>query len=215
MLLHGNLRNGYANFSGTEVSRRRAGDRLQRRREGWPRKTWAVAVVRGGCLIVNLPGSPRGVRENLGAVLEALGHAVELLRGAVRCRTALDRRIDERSRPGYHMARRLGTANWREPKKGGHGLQLKPMGDKVIVRVLEQEEKTAGGIVLPDTAKEKPQQGEVLAVGKGRISDKGKLLPPEVAVGDRVVFARYVGSEVKEQGEKYLILEGRDLLAVL
>lgn len=94
-------------------------------------------------------------------------------------------------------------------------LNLKPLADRVVVRKLEAEEKTAGGIVLPDTAKEKPQQGEVLAVGPGRLDDKGVRQPNEVKVGDKVLFAKYSGTEVKIEGVEYLILSERDILAVV
>ena len=92
---------------------------------------------------------------------------------------------------------------------------LKPLGDRVIIRVLEKEEKTKSGIFLPDTAKEKPQEGEVVAVGIGKVYESGQRVAPEVAVGDRVIFAKYAGSEVKLNGETYLILSERDVLAVL
>lgn len=92
---------------------------------------------------------------------------------------------------------------------------LKPLGDRVVVRVIEQEEKTRGGIVLPDTAKEKPQEGEVLAVGPGRILDNGQRVAPEVKVGDRIIFAKYGGTEVEVGGEEYLILRESDILAVV
>lgn len=91
---------------------------------------------------------------------------------------------------------------------------LKPLGDRVVVKVIEQEERTKGGIVLPDTAKEKPQEGEVLAVGPGRILDNGQRVAPEVKVGDRVIFAKYGGTEVEVGGEEYLILRESDILAV-
>ena len=96
-------------------------------------------------------------------------------------------------------------------------LQLKPLADRVVVKKLEAEEKTAGGIVLPDTAKEKPQQGEVLAVGPGRWDEKGgsTRLKMEVNVGDKVLFAKYSGTEVKIDGVEYLILAERDILAVI
>ena len=94
-------------------------------------------------------------------------------------------------------------------------LQLKPLADRVVVKKLEAEEKTAGGIVLPDTAKEKPQQGEVLAVGPGKFDEKGTRQPMEVKVGDKVLFAKYSGTEVKIEGVEYLILAERDILAVI
>jgi chaperonin GroES len=94
-------------------------------------------------------------------------------------------------------------------------LNLKPLADRVVVRKLEAEEKTAGGIVLPDTAKEKPQQGEVLAVGPGKFDDKGTRCAMEVKAGDKVLFAKYSGTEVKIEGVEYLILSERDILAIV
>jgi chaperonin GroES len=94
-------------------------------------------------------------------------------------------------------------------------VKLRPIGDRVVVKVIEQEEKTKGGIVLPDTAKEKPQQGKVIAVGTGRILDNGQKVPLEIKEGDRVIFAKYAGTEVKIEGEEYLILSERDILAVI
>ena len=91
---------------------------------------------------------------------------------------------------------------------------IRPLYDRVIVKVLEEEEKTAGGIVLPDTAKEKPQKGEVIAVGPGAVREDGTRVPPELKTGDKVMFAKYSGSEVKVDGEEYLILRESDVLAV-
>lgn len=92
---------------------------------------------------------------------------------------------------------------------------LKPLQDKVIVQKLEPEEKTSGGIVLPDTAKEKPQEGKVIAVGPGLVDDKGQRKPIDVKEGEHVLFAKYSGTEVKLDGEEYLILSERDILAVI
>lgn len=94
-------------------------------------------------------------------------------------------------------------------------MKLVPLADRVVVKAIEQEERTKGGIVLPDTAKEKPQEGEVLAVGSGRLLDNGQRVPLEVKVGDRVVFAKYGGTEVKVDGEEYIILRESDILAIL
>jgi len=94
-------------------------------------------------------------------------------------------------------------------------VKLRPVGDRVVVKVIEQEEKTKSGIVLPDTAKEKPQQGEVIAVGTGRILDNGQKVPLEIKEGDKVIFTKYAGTEVKVEGEEYLILSERDILAVI
>ncbi len=90
-----------------------------------------------------------------------------------------------------------------------------PMGDRVVVRPLEREEVTKSGIVLPDTAKEKPQEGEVIAVGPGRTTDEGKRITMELAKGDRVIFAKYAGTEVKLDETEYLILRESDVLAKL
>jgi chaperonin GroES len=92
---------------------------------------------------------------------------------------------------------------------------LKPLGDRVVVERIEEEAKTKGGIVLPDTAKEKPQKGKVIAVGSGRVLENGQKLPLEVKVGDTVVFAKYGGTEIEIDGKEYIILSERDLLAVL
>ena len=92
---------------------------------------------------------------------------------------------------------------------------LKPLGDRVVNRVLEQEEKTASGIFLPDTAKEKPSQGEVVAVGPGKLQDDGKRVALDVKVGDKIIFSKYAGTEVKFEGTKYLIVSERDILAII
>ncbi len=92
---------------------------------------------------------------------------------------------------------------------------LKPLGDRVIIELVESEEKTASGIVLPDTAKEKPQEGKVVAVGNGRILENGERVALEVAQGDRIIFSKYAGTEVKYDGTEYLILRESDILAVI
>jgi len=94
-------------------------------------------------------------------------------------------------------------------------MQLKPLSDRVIVKAVEQEEKTQSGIYLPDTAKEKPQQGNVVAVGSGRVAQNGERIPMSVNVGDRVLFAKYGGTEVKLDGTEYLILNESDILAIV
>jgi chaperonin GroES len=91
---------------------------------------------------------------------------------------------------------------------------IKPLGDRVVLRAVEREEKTASGIVLPDTAKEKPQEAEVVAVGPGRYED-GKLVAVDVKVGDRVIFSKYAGTEVKYDGVEYLVVRESDILAVV
>lgn len=92
---------------------------------------------------------------------------------------------------------------------------LKPLGDRVVIELVESEEKTSSGIVLPDSAKEKPQEGKVVAVGTGRILDSGERVALEVSEGDRIIFSKYAGTEVKYQGTEYLILRESDILAVL
>jgi len=94
-------------------------------------------------------------------------------------------------------------------------MKLKPLGDRLVVKVLTQEEKTKGGIVIPDTAKEKPQEGEVLAIGSGKVLENGQKLPLEVKTGDKILFSKYGGTEVKIDGEELLILSERDVLAIL
>ena len=92
---------------------------------------------------------------------------------------------------------------------------IKPLEDKIIVQASEAETTTASGIVIPDTAKEKPQEGKVLAVGPGRIDDKGNRIPVDVKEGDVVIYSKYGGTEVKHDGEDYLILSARDVLAIV
>ncbi|MFI9814829.1 co-chaperone GroES [Saccharothrix variisporea] len=94
-------------------------------------------------------------------------------------------------------------------------VNIKPLEDKIVVQAREAETTTASGLVIPDTAKEKPQEGKVLAVGPGRIDDKGNRIPVDVAVGDVVIYSKYGGTEVKYNGEEYLILSARDVLAVI
>ena len=91
---------------------------------------------------------------------------------------------------------------------------LKPLSDRIVLKVIEEDEKTPGGIVLPDTAKEKPTVGEVIAVGPGRTLDNGQRVAPEVKKGDKVVFSRYGGTEVKIDGKEYLIIRESDILAI-
>ena len=95
-------------------------------------------------------------------------------------------------------------------------MNMQPLGDRVVIKPLEAENKTKGGIVLPDTAKEKPQEGKVVAVGKGKVSDAGQLQPPEVKVGDRVLYGKYSGSEITtKEGEELLIMREEDILAII
>ena len=94
-------------------------------------------------------------------------------------------------------------------------VSIKPLEDRVVVQTLEAEQTTASGLVIPDTAKEKPQEGTVVAVGPGRVDDNGNRVPLDVKVGDLVLYSKYGGTEVKYAGEEYLVLSARDLLAVV
>ncbi len=94
-------------------------------------------------------------------------------------------------------------------------MNLKPLGDRIVVKPVQEEERTKGGIVLPDTAKEKPQEAEVVAVGPGARNEKGDRIPMEVKVGDRVIYAKYAGTEFKQDDEEYLILRESDVLAIV
>jgi chaperonin GroES len=95
------------------------------------------------------------------------------------------------------------------------GIGITPLGDRVVVKRLEAEQKTKGGIVLPDTAKEKPKQGEVVAVGAGKVLDSGETQEPQVKTGDRVIFSSFAGTEVSVGDEEYLIMSESDVLAVV
>lgn len=95
------------------------------------------------------------------------------------------------------------------------GRRFQPLGDRVVIKPLEKEEVTKGGLVLPDTAKEKPQEGEVVAVGPGRVGDDGKRISMEVKAGDKVVYSKYAGTEFKEDDDEYLIVRESDILAKL
>ena len=94
-------------------------------------------------------------------------------------------------------------------------VSIKPLEDRIVVKTLEAEQTTASGLVIPDTAKEKPQEGKVLAVGPGRFDDDGKRVPLDVEVGDKVLYSKYGGTEVKYGGEEFLILSARDVLAIV
>ena len=94
-------------------------------------------------------------------------------------------------------------------------VNIKPLEDRIVIQSVEAEQTTASGLVIPDTAKEKPQEGEVVAVGPGRVDDNGNRIPVDVAVGDKVIFSKYGGTEVKYAGAEYLILSARDVLAVV
>ncbi len=94
-------------------------------------------------------------------------------------------------------------------------MKIRPLQDRVIVRRLEEEEKTKGGIIIPDTAKEKPQEGKVIAVGKGKVTEDGKVIPLDVKVGDKILFGKYSGTEIKVGGEEHLIMREEDILGII
>jgi chaperonin GroES len=100
-------------------------------------------------------------------------------------------------------------------KKGGILMKVRPLHDRLIVKRLEEEEKTKGGIIIPDTAKEKPMEGKVIAAGDGRVKDDGTKIPIEVKKGDRILFAKYAGAEIKIDGEDHLIMKEDDVLAII
>ncbi|MEY3696749.1 MAG: hypothetical protein RJA41_399 [Actinomycetota bacterium] len=103
------------------------------------------------------------------------------------------------------------------PKYGGKfvSVNLKPLEDRIVIQALDAEQTTASGLVIPDTAKEKPQEGKVVSVGPGRFDESGKRVPLDVKVGDVVIFSKYGGTEVKYSGQEYLILSARDVLAIV
>jgi len=94
-------------------------------------------------------------------------------------------------------------------------VKIRPLQDRVIVKRIEEEEKSKGGIIIPDTAKEKPQEGKVVAVGKGKVSDDGKIIPLDVKVNDRVLFGKYSGSEINIDGEEHMIMREDDILGII
>jgi len=94
-------------------------------------------------------------------------------------------------------------------------MKIRPLQDRVIVKRIEEEEKTKGGIIIPDSAKEKPQEGKVIAVGKGKVTEDGKVIPLDVKAGDRILFGKYSGTEVKIEGEEHLIMREEDILGII
>jgi len=94
-------------------------------------------------------------------------------------------------------------------------MKIRPLQDRVIVKRLEEEEKTKGGIIIPDTAKEKPQEGKVVAVGKGKVTEDGKVIPLDVKPGDKILFGKYSGTEIKIDGEEHLIMREEDILGII
>lgn len=100
-------------------------------------------------------------------------------------------------------------------RKEKHSMKLRPLQDRIIVKRLEEESKTAGGIFIPETAKEKPQKGEVVAVGNGKKTEDGKIIPIDVKTGDKVLFGKYAGTEIKVDGEEFLIMREDDILGIM
>jgi chaperonin GroES len=94
-------------------------------------------------------------------------------------------------------------------------VKIRPLGDRVLVRPLDKEKQERGGLIIPDTAKEKPQEGEIVAAGKGKISDDGKLLPMDVKAGDKILYGKYSGTEIKIDGQDHLIMHQDDILGIL
>ncbi len=94
-------------------------------------------------------------------------------------------------------------------------MKIRPLQDRVIIKRIEEEEKSKGGIIIPDTAKEKPQEGKVVAVGKGKVNDDGKLTPLDVKVNDRILFGKYSGTEINIDGEEHLIMREEDILGII
>lgn len=115
----------------------------------------------------------------------------------------------------WHSTPSIANKNVEEEKEATVSVPIKPLEDRIVIRQVEAETTTASGLVIPDTAKEKPQEGEVVAVGPGRIDDNGNRVPIDVAEGDRVIYSKYGGTEVKFGGEEFLVLSARDVLAVV
>jgi chaperonin GroES len=105
--------------------------------------------------------------------------------------------------------------NYKKKERSIKSMKIRPLQDRIIVKRLEEEQKTKGGIIIPDTAKEKPIEGKVVAVGKGKIADDGKAIKMEIKVGDVVLFSKYGGTEVKIDGEEYLIMREYDILGII
>ena len=94
-------------------------------------------------------------------------------------------------------------------------VRLRPLGDRVIVKPIEKKDEIRGGLIIPDTAKEKPQEGEIIAAGKGKIGDDGKLIPMDVKAGDKILYGKYSGTEINIEGQEYLIMHQEDILGIV
>jgi chaperonin GroES len=142
------------------------------------------------------------------------------LNGLIFALALFDEECQLTNRNSWLLSRGL-SKPWATPRKkftrGGRWspMKIRPLGDRILVKRIKEEEKTKGGIIIPDTAKEKPQEGKVVAVGKGKMTEEGKLLVPDVKAGDKILFGKYSGSEVKLEGEEHLILREDDILGVL
>jgi chaperonin GroES len=108
----------------------------------------------------------------------------------------------------------MNTVTFRK-KRSTVSVSIKPLEDRIVIRQVEAEQTTASGLVIPDTAKEKPQEGEVVAVGPGRIDDNGNRVPLDISVGDKIIYSKYGGTEVKYGGDDFLVLSARDVLAIV
>ncbi len=123
--------------------------------------------------------------------------------------------------PGFDCQRRTRLpdppprAGWDHTKEAPVSTKIRPLQDRIIVKRVEEEEKTKGGIIIPDTAKEKPIEGKVIAVGNGKVQEDGKVRPLDVKAGDRVLFSKYAGTEIKIEGEEHLIMREDDILGVI
>ena len=100
-------------------------------------------------------------------------------------------------------------------REGNTTMTIKPLGDRVLVKAIEEEEQVRGGIIIPDTAREKPQQGEIIAVGPGKVTEDGKVLPMHVKEGDTILFGKYAGTEIKIEGDEIMIMHENDILGIV
>ncbi|OQB09715.1 MAG: 10 kDa chaperonin 5 [Candidatus Omnitrophica bacterium ADurb.Bin205] len=126
-----------------------------------------------------------------------------------RAKTLKEKRIEEKQEV------KAGITQQDIQGKDDVSMQITPLGDRILVKPLEAEEKTKGGIILPDTAKEKPQEGRVVAVGKGKVLEDGKIQPLEVKPGDKIIYGKYSGTEIKLEDEEHLIIKEEDVLAII
>jgi chaperonin GroES len=110
---------------------------------------------------------------------------------------------------------RNGGAARRRPRGESLGMKIRPLHDRILVKRIDEEEKTKGGIIIPDTAKEKPQEGKVIAVGGGKVLEDGKVRPMDVKAGDRILFSKYAGTDVKIEGEEHIIIREDDVLGIV